>query len=103
MKHFMIGILAMTSIASLAIAAIASDDRYNAIYGVEYTAEKQDCGFMCGETWYHVIYCTSTQTCCGWVDCDTGNSQGTCCNPGTTCDPGLDSDPPSQPICVVNP
>lgn len=43
------------------------------------------CGAYCDGIWKHVNTCYGNQTCCGYIYCSSGVSQGTCCNTGQHC------------------
>jgi len=94
-------IAAVAAVAALGCAAFARlDGPYVPAIGraMPGSADK-DCGAYCTGNWYHLGYCLSSQNCCGWVNCGTGNGQNVCCNPGQTCSDGTQTNPPSQPQC----
>jgi uncharacterized membrane protein len=61
-----------------------------------------ECGAMCGSQWKVVGYCSGSQTCCGYIYCNSGISQNICCNQGTTCNYLRGAEPPAAAQCLVN-
>lgn len=44
------------------------------------------CGAMCGDVWHHVVNCADAAACCGYINCNSGSSQGKCCYEPLSCD-----------------
>lgn len=87
LSGFLIGILGLASVG-MAVVSIQDEGEYlalieNGVTGVEGVGFS--CGVYCEGVWKEVNTCYGNQKCCGYMNCSTGSSQGTCCSPGQQC------------------
>lgn len=83
----LVGILGFAAVG-MAVASVDEEEQALALIDQGKTGVEEagfSCGAYCDGVWKHVNTCYGNQTCCGYIYCSSGVSQGTCCNTGQHC------------------